>query len=631
VYDVRYRQFGIAVTTGSARQRHVLFKRPIWVVAALVLLAVVAPAIGSPAAESGPPDVPVITPQRLAFHVVAGRPNPPPQPLSITSSGDPLLWTTAFEATWLALDVIRGTTPAEIGLRVDATGLTVGHYKTTVTLEPDAVVPVTLDVYAPTQAPEIVIEPVALTFSAVAGGPTPELQELAVLALSEATDGAWSAVTSAPWLRLSAYSGTAPATLSVSIDHSALPAGDYAGAIWIGDQTVDVALSVTEPASIAYAPQPPPTATPERQDEPAAMAPTVPAPSMSIDPPALSFAAVQSGAAPERKDLTLASSDGSALPWVATVDVPWVLLSTTSGTLPETIKVEVTANQLGPGEHVATITVNGEALALNVRVLPTVESNPAFLTLAARHDEPVRTTQVGRTWLWGPQPLGTVSEPYVEGPNGQRVVQYYDKARMEITHPEADAASDWYVTNGRLAWELITGKVQTGDAQFITGAAAEIPVAGDADDTLGPTYFAFTELLAAEPAPTGSAVTQTISRHGHIGADEELAAHGVTIGHVERATDHAIASIFWDYLQSRGQVWDGGTLVEGQLFEPWHFVTGLPITEPYWARVKVGGSVQDVLIQCFERRCLTYTPGNTPEWRVEQGNVGLHYFRWRYE
>jgi hypothetical protein len=41
--------------------------------------------------------------------------------------------------------------------------------------------------------------------------------------------------------------------------------------------------------------------------------------------------------------------------------------------------------------------------------------------------------------------------------------------------------------------------------------------------------------------------------------------------------------------------------------------------------------VQDVLIQCFERRCLTYTPGNTPEWRVEQGNVGLHYFRWRYE
>jgi hypothetical protein len=28
-----------------------------------------------------------------------------------------------------------------------------------------------------------------------------------------------------------------------------------------------------------------------------------------------------------------------------------------------------------------------------------------------------------------------------------------------------------------------------------------------------------------------------------------------------------------------------------------------------------------VLIQCFERRCLTYTPANAPGWQVEMGNV----------
>ncbi len=37
-----------------------------------------------------------------------------------------------------------------------------------------------------------------------------------------------------------------------------------------------------------------------------------------------------------------------------------------------------------------------------------------------------------------------------------------------------------------------------------------------------------------------------------------------------------------------------------------------------------------VLIQAFERRVLTYTPDNLAEYRVEMGNVGQQYYRWRY-
>ncbi|MDQ3549372.1 MAG: hypothetical protein M3439_11215 [Chloroflexota bacterium] len=69
---------------------------------------------------------------------------------------------------------------------------------------------------------------------------------------------------------------------------------------------------------------------------------------------------------------------------------------------------------------------------------------------------------------------------------------------------------------------------------------------------------------------------------------------------------------------------------EGQLFDPWFYATGYPITEAYWSRVKLKGIVQDILIQCFERRCLTYAPGNMAGWQVEMGNVGLHYYDWRY-
>src|SRR5207248_2825743 len=45
---------------------------------------------------------------------------------------------------------------------------------------------------------------------------------------------------------------------------------------------------------------------------------------------------------------------------------------------------------------------------------------------------------------------------------------------------------------------------------------------------------------------------------------------------------------------------------------------------------KIAGVYQDVLIQAFERRVLTYNPANSPAFQVEMGNIGLHYYDWRY-
>ena len=76
-------------------------------------------------------------------------------------------------------------------------------------------------------------------------------------------------------------------------------------------------------------------------------------------------------------------------------------------------------------------------------------------------------------------------------------------------------------------------------------------------------------------------------------------------------------------------VFENGRYGQGAILD-WLFVVGRPISEPYWARVKVAGVEKDVLMQAFERRVLTYTPDNPAEWRVEMGNVGQHYLRWRY-
>ena len=94
--------------------------------------------------------------------------------------------------------------------------------------------------------------------------------------------------------------------------------------------------------------------------------------------------------------------------------------------------------------------------------------------------------------------------------------------------------------------------------------------------------------------------------------------------------DHQVASPFWTFLNSTGPVRINGQLTTERLFDPWFYATGYPITEAYWANVKIGGTLRLVLLQCFERRCLTYTPGNPAGFETEAGNVGQHYHYWRY-
>src|SRR4051812_2371451 len=94
-------------------------------------------------------------------------------------------------------------------------------------------------------------------------------------------------------------------------------------------------------------------------------------------------------------------------------------------------------------------------------------ANPHFESTWARTDKPVADGQVQRTWMWGPEPYTPgMQEEYAESPGGMRDVQYFDKSRMEINHPNAPDDGLWFVTNGLLVVEMVDGKYQTGDTQF---------------------------------------------------------------------------------------------------------------------------------------------------------------------
>lgn len=253
--------------------------------------------------------------------------------------------------------------------------------------------------------------------------------------------------------------------------------------------------------------------------------------------------------------------------------------------------------------------------------------NGAFAQVWAKADQPVAAHQTNRSWLWGPAPQFLAQEAYAEGPGGTHLVQYYDKSRMEVNQPGGDPHAPFYVTNGLLAVELISGQIQVGDRQAISmSVACNIPIAGDPrkDNPLTPDYAALAGVASLQgnnqaADRTGQPVAGALDVNGVVSTDPAHAGLARYSRFVEQ-TKHNIPDVFWTYL-------DG---MQREYGFDWTFVLGYPITEGYWTQMRVGGKDYPVLVQAYQRRVLTYSPDFAPEWRVQQGNVGMHYLEWRY-
>lgn len=256
-------------------------------------------------------------------------------------------------------------------------------------------------------------------------------------------------------------------------------------------------------------------------------------------------------------------------------------------------------------------------------------ADPAFNKVWSYADAPVAGGQAVRSWLWGPSSGQARAEVYDQAPGGLRQVQYFDKSRMEISDFEADRQSQWFVTNGLLAKELIQGQIQIGDSNYVQRSPAQINIAGDLGDASAPTYASFSNLLGATSDRTGQFADQQLARSGKVSAYAGAATDAAKLVHYVPQTGHNIPSAFWDFVNRQGLVNQNGRTQNGQVMD-WVFALGYPISEAYWAKVYVGGVEQTVLVQAFERRVLTYTPSNPADWQVEMGNVGQHYEQWRY-
>lgn len=243
----------------------------------------------------------------------------------------------------------------------------------------------------------------------------------------------------------------------------------------------------------------------------------------------------------------------------------------------------------------------------------------------------------GRGFTWGPNSFGIFQEDYVEAPGGKRQVQYFDKSRMEVS------TNGQYVTNGLLTKELVTGNRQDGDAKFTQLAPSTVQIAGDDNsgggNSVSPTYASFKDVVSFNPGE--NAASDKAGQNANLAINKDGVAStldnppaAVTIGAFEPTFKHNVPKVFMDFQNQTGLVWNAGRQTYGvqQIYtdNPTANVFGFPVSEAYWVRAVVAGQEKDVLVQLFERRVLTYTPTNNDPFKVEMGNIGQHYYRWRY-
>jgi hypothetical protein len=192
---------------------------------------------------------------------------------------------------------------------------------------------------------------------------------------------------------------------------------------------------------------------------------------------------------------------------------------------------------------------------------------------------------------------------------------------MEIANPNPAQPTRYLVTAGPLAKELVTGRIATGINTADERQPPDVMIAGDNPNADAPTYATFNKLGAGTDAGkaqdrTGQPIEATLARDGTMRQNPDLGALSKIAAFIPES-GHNLPDVFLNYY--RAQSWD------------WIYIAGYPISDPYWARIEVGGQPRDVLVQVFERRTLTYDPAAPEGYKVQFGNVGRHYYDWRYE
>jgi uncharacterized protein (TIGR03437 family) len=288
-----------------------------------------------------------------------------PQTITVTSTSANIEFNAAWTAPWLlAFPQAANTTTGTNALTVVAlsSGLPPGSYSTTITLTATTAgvqnSPLTIPVTLTVTAAAMTVTPTTLSFTQALGATPPAAQTLQISTSS--TDIAFTTtVTTAQgtgWLSATPANGTAtlaaPATVSVNVNGSNLPAGTYNGTVTIASPTAS-----GSPVNVTVTLQ------------------VLPG-TISAAPASLTFAQVQGGTAPPAQTITVTGTPGALAYTVAaamTGGGTWLTATPANGTTNSNVTVSVNTGSLAPGQYTGTVTITsagaqGSPIAIPVTV-----------------------------------------------------------------------------------------------------------------------------------------------------------------------------------------------------------------------------------------------------------------------
>lgn len=195
---------------------------------------------------------------------------------------------------------------------------------------------------AQTTAPPLKASPATMTFSHTQGADKlPAVQTLAISGGSTAAPLNYQVVVSAgPWLVATPITGTAPASVKVSVNPTSLSVGTFTGTITvssIGGSTVQTAQTMVT-LSVKAAP-----------------------PTLAVAPNPVSFTYIKGGTVPDASKITL-TTNGALLPFtVVSAGGTWLSVTPKSGIVfpafGTELSIAVSPANLAPGSYKGTVTI----------------------------------------------------------------------------------------------------------------------------------------------------------------------------------------------------------------------------------------------------------------------------------
>jgi hypothetical protein len=199
--------------------------------------------------------------------------------------------------------------------------------------------------------PAIGASPTTIAFTAIHGGSNPAAQTVSISNTGGGTLN-WTASENAGWLALTTGAGTGNGTVTLQATTGALATGSHTGTVTVSGGTG--VTPVTIPVSFMV------TA----------------APTISLSPSSLSYAATQGAANPVNQSISLTNTGGT-VNWNVSDNVSWLAVSPASGSGSSMLAAIVNTTGLAVGTHTGTLTVSAAGTSSKTVAVTLIVNAPA--------------------------------------------------------------------------------------------------------------------------------------------------------------------------------------------------------------------------------------------------------------